>query len=581
MLEELRLTSLGVIDEAVLELGPGFTAITGETGAGKTMLVTALTLLLGGRADAGLVRAGAGRARIEGRVDLSTDLASSAALHDLDADLGLELDDGSLILSRTVSAEGRSRAVLGGASVPVGRLGQVADTLMAVHGQSDQHRLRQPARQRQALDRYAGAPVLGALHRYHAAYVKLRDTERELTEVTGSVRERAREAEMLRLGLVELEQVAPEPGEDATLQAEEDRLAHADALRTAAQQAQLLLAGDDEGLPGDALSQLGATRRLLDGVRDHDPAAAVLADRVAELAYLAADVSHDVTGYATSLDADPGRLAWVQQRRAELANLQRRYGDTLDEVLDWGKRAATRLVELDGTDDRVLALEQSVAGLRDELGMLAAAMSRARTDAAHRLAAEVTNELTALAMPYARFEVSVRQRPDPTGLAVGAGNREVAFGPHGVDEVELLLTANVGAPPRPLDKGASGGELSRVMLALEVVLAGCSPVPTLVFDEVDAGVAGTAAIEVGRRLARLANEAQVLVVTHLPQVAAFADRHFAVVKSTEGSVTTSDLHDLSGEDRVAELSRMLAGLAESQAARTHAVELLALATSDR
>jgi DNA repair protein RecN (Recombination protein N) len=575
VLEELRLSGVGVIDEAVLDLGPGFTAVTGETGAGKTMVVTALGLLLGGRADSGLVRTGAARSRIEGRVRV----AEAQGLREQLADIGAELDDDSLILARTVSAEGRSRAMVGGASVPMGRLGGVADALVAVHGQSDQHRLLQPARQRDALDRYAGDDLLTTRERYRATYRRLRETERELAEVTATVRERAREADLLRLGLQELEHADPQPGEDAELVAEEERLAHADALRTASLEARLALVGDDDTVGSDAVAVLDHARRALEGVRDHDPELAALHDRVREATYLVGDLGSDVASYATSVESDPARLAWVQERRATLTGLQRKYGDTIDEVLQWGEQAAKRLLELDGTDERIQQLHGTAEGLRAELADLAAQLSSGRGQAAERMQGAVTEELSALAMPHARFAVRVDARDDVDGLWVG--DRRVAFGPDGADDVEMLLAANASSDPRPLDKGASGGELSRVMLALEVVLAGRNPVPTLVFDEVDAGVGGKAAVELGRRLARLARGAQVLVVTHLPQVAAFADRHYVVVKSDDGSVTSSGLRAVAGADRVRELSRMLAGLEGSQSAQAHAEELLEVAARER
>jgi DNA repair protein RecN (Recombination protein N) len=590
VLEELRLQAVGVIDEAVLDLGPGFTAVTGETGAGKTMVVTALGLLLGARADSGLVRSGAARSRVEGRIrlagagpDAGTDAGpgrgARADLHAQLGDLGADLDDGSLILARTVSAEGRSRAIVGGASVPMGRLGDIADGLVVVHGQSDQQRLLQPARQRDALDRYAGDGVAEPRERYRAAYRRLRDAERELAEVTATVRERAREADSLRMGLEELEQAAPQPGEDVELRAEEGRLAHADALRLASLEARVALVGDDETLGEDALAMLDRARRALEGVRDHDPAVAALHERVAEATYLLGDLGSEVASYAASVESDPARLAWVQERRAALTSLQRKYGETVDDVLAWGEQAAQRLLELEGTDDRIEELRAHVHELRTELAELAGQMSAQRTDAARRLEAAVSDELAALAMPQARFRVRVGQRPDDDGLPVDG--RRLAFGPDGVDEVEMRLAAGGSSEPRPLDKGASGGELSRVMLALEVVLAGRSPVPTMVFDEVDAGVAGKAAVELGRRLSRLARGAQVLVVTHLPQVAAFADRHYVVDKSDDGTVTSSGLRAVDGSDRVRELSRMLAGLEGSESAEAHAEELLAVAARER
>ena len=572
VLEELRISSLGVIDESVLELGPGFTAITGETGAGKTMVVTALGLLLGGRADSGSVRTGARSARVEGLVRADAALADA-----VDAVGGEVEDDDRLVLARQISAEGRSRAFAGGAAVPVSTLSSIADPLVAVHGQSDQHRLLRPAAQREALDSFAGPKTLRLRQRYADLHASLRATETELAEVVASARERAQEADLLRFGLGEVEQVDPRPGEDVALAAEEARLGFADTLRTAAEQARECLSAED-GAP-DALGTVSAARKLLDGVREHDPEAAGLADRLAEISYLLSDAAADVASYASGLDTDPARLASVSERRAALTALTRKYGDTIDEVLAWSERSATRLLELDGTDERIEQLTTERDRLRGELGTLVAELSAARAKAATRLGSVVTGELTSLAMPHATVTVAVTQADDEHGLPVG--DRTLRFGPTGVDDVELLLAANRGAEARPLGKGASGGELSRVMLAVEVALAATNPVPTFVFDEVDAGVGGKAAVEVGRRLAALARHAQVLVVTHLPQVAAFADRHVVVVKSHDGTVTSSGLTVLDDAGRVRELSRMLAGLEDSETALAHAEELLAAAQEAR
>jgi DNA repair protein RecN (Recombination protein N) len=461
--------------------------------------------------------------------------------------------------------------------VPVGSLSTLTDALVAVHGQSDQHRLLRQEAQRDALDRFAGVPVTTPARDYADAHQRLRAVERELDEVVRSTRERAREADLLRHGLAEIESVAPQPGEDQQLAAEEQRLGFADTLRTAAEQAREVLSSDDGS--ADALGAMAVARRSLEGVREHDPQVAGLADRLAEASYLLSDLAADVASYASGLESDPARLAAVSERRASLTALTRKYGEDIDEVLAWSQASARRLLELDDTDDRIARLRAERDDLRARLAGLAAAMSAARHDAARRLGDLVTGELTLLAMPHARLTVCVRSHDDPDGLEVDG--RTVRFGPDGVDEVELLLAANIGADPRPLAKGASGGELSRVMLALEVVLAGTSPVPTFVFDEVDAGVGGKAAVEVGRRLALLARTSQVVVVTHLPQVAAFADRHVVVQKSSDGLVTTSGLQVLDDEARVRELSRMLAGMEESETALAHAEELLATARDVR
>ncbi len=583
MIEEIRISSLGVIDSSTLELGPGLTVITGETGAGKTMVVTALGLLLGGRADSGAVRSGARQARVEG-VIATGDLA-----HLVDAvdEAGGENEDDQLVLARNVSAEGRSRAYVGGAGVPVARLAELAEPLVAVHGQSDQHRLLQARAQREALDRFGGEAVAAASARYRDLHAHLVATERELDEVVATARDRAREADLLRFGVDEIGAVAPQPGEDVELAAEEQRLGHADALRTAAEQAREALSSD-QGSP-DALGAVAAARGLLDGVRAHDAEAGELADRAAEVTYLLSDLGADVASYAARIDTDPARLAAVSERRAALTALTRKYGDTVDEVLAWAEEGSRRLLDLDSTDERIAELTAERTRLRAELADAASTLSNARSEAAERLGAAVTDELTVLAMPHAVLTVRVGQQEvdapadpgHPPADRLLVGERWVRFGRSGVDDVELLLAANAGSEPRPLHKGASGGELSRVMLAVEVCLADTHPVPTFVFDEVDAGVGGSAAVEIGRRLAALAEHAQVLVVTHLPQVAAYADRHVVVEKSSDGTVTSSGLTTLDEAGREQELSRMLAGLAGSDTALAHARELLDVAEPAR
>ena len=567
MITEIRIRGLGVIEEAEVALGPGLTVVTGETGAGKTMVVSALGLLLGGRADAGAVRgsaSGPGRAEVEGRFDMS----GNAGAADRAADAGAELDDDQLIIARTVAGEGRSRAFLGGRSVPVGVLAELADLLVAVHGQSDQQRLQRPAQQRDLLDRFAGAAHLDALELHRAAFAQAREAAAALEEITTRARERAQEADLLRHGLAEIESVSPIPGEDRALAAEAARLGHADDLRRAAElgHGALLGTADDSGAEtSDASSLVAQARRALEGVRHHDASLDGLAERLAEVSYLLADVGSDLASYAAGVDADPLRLEAVEQRRAALGSLLRKYGADVDEVLAWGERAANRLLDLDD-DDRAAGLRQRLAALGADLERLGHQLTTQRRAAAERLSAAVTAELAHLALADARLTV-----------AVEAAERSAT----GCDLVEFRLSAHRGAPERPLGLGASGGELSRVMLALEVVLAGADPVPTFVFDEVDAGVGGQAAVEVGARLARLAQTAQVLVVTHLPQVAAFADHHLLVAKSHDGAVTRSDVRALDDAGRVAELTRMLAGLSGSETGAAHARELLAEAAASK
>ncbi|MER0479040.1 DNA repair protein RecN [Streptomyces sp. Edi2] len=568
----MRIRSLGVIDDAVVELSPGFTAVTGETGAGKTMVVTSLGLLLGGRADPALVRIGAKSAVVEGRIGVGP--RAPAAVRAEEA--GAELDDGALLISRTLSAEGRSRAHVGGRSVPVGLLAELADELVAVHGQTDQQGLLRPARQRQALDRYAGDAVAVPLAKYTAAHRRLRGVAAELDELTTQARERSQEADLLRFGLDEIAEAEPQPGEDTDLAAEAERLGHAEALASAASVAHAALAGNPEDPEGvDATTLVAGAHRALEAVRSHDQELSALAERLGEIGILMADVAGELASYADGLDADPLRLAAVEERRAALNHLTRKYGQDIAAVLAWSEESAARLAELDGDDDRIGELAAERDALRAELGELAQTLTDARTVSAKRFADAVTAELAELAMPHARVTVEIRQTEvaeDADGIEVGG--RTVAYGPAGADEVELLLAPHPGAPPRPIAKGASGGELSRVMLAVEVVFAGSDPVPTYLFDEVDAGVGGKAAVEVGRRLARLAKSAQVVVVTHLPQVAAFADRQLLVAKTNDGSVTRSGVTVLEGEERVRELSRMLAGQEDSETARAHAEELL-------
>lgn len=576
MLEQIRIRGLGVIGDAVLDLHPGFTVVTGETGAGKTMVVTGVGLLLGARADAAAVRTGADSALVEGRVLIEA--ASPVAVAAEDA--GAELDDGVLLLARTVTSAGRSRAHAGGRSVPVGVLAELTAELVTVHGQADQLRLLRPGRQREVLDRFAGHHEL--LGQVRQGFTALRAVERRLDEVVATSRERVAEADALRLGLREIEAVDPQPGEDLALRDENIRLGHADALRAAAGQAHAAVQAGGELDTSDAVTLVAGARRALDGVRAHDQVLAGLDERLAEAGYLLADVAGDLASYVAGMDSDPARLEWVQQRRAALSALTRRYGEDVDAVLAWARLASRRLLELDGDQDTVEQVRGERDHLRRELAGRAARLAAAREAAATRLGELVSAELAQLAMPNARLVVHVTQREDPAGLDVpfADGARRVLVGAEGTDDVELLLAPHAGAPLRPLAKSASGGELSRVMLGLEVVLAGADPVPTFVFDEVDAGVGGRAAVEIGRRLARLARGAQVVVVTHLPQVAAYADRHLLVEKSDDGALTESGVTVLSGEQRVRELARMLAGQEDSDSARRHAHELVASARAD-
>ncbi len=573
-LTEFRIRGLGAIDDVTLELGPGLTVVTGETGAGKTMVVTGLTLLFGGRADPGRVRAN-GRAGVEGRLELPADSPVWERVAEAGADPD---DDGSLILARTVSAEGRSRAHLGGRSVPVGVVAELSEGLLAVHGQSDQLRLSRPAEQRRALDRYAGPDHLALLDRYRLAYARWRELAADLERRQGQARELAQAADVLRHGLDEIDAVAPQPGEDDELDALARRLGDADALRAAADEARLALAGDVTGdlggggeLPQDATAALAIAERAL--ASSGDPALVLLAQDLADAVAVVSDVAGQLAGYVADLDADPARLAEVLDRRAALTALVRKYadpGEGVTGVLAWADDARGRLDQLDVSDEALEALTAERDAARAEVDELGRAVSEGRRAAADGFAAEVGRELAGLAMKSAQVSFSIDSHPGEPG-------------PEGADEVALLMAAHPGAPPRPVHKGASGGELSRVMLAIEVVFAGADPVPVMVFDEVDAGVGGQAAGEIGRRLARLARDHQVVVVTHLAQVAAFADTHLVVDKSpdTGAGVTATDIRAVDAEDRVRELARMLSGLADSDTGQAHARELLAVAAASR
>ncbi len=558
----MRLRDLGVIAEATLPMGPGFTAITGETGAGKTMVVTGLGLLLGQRADFSAVRAGAAQASVDGVWIVPEVGAVSARVREAGGDVE-PLGDGraELLVGRTISSEGRSRATVGGRSAPAGVLADLADELVVVHGQSDQLRLRSAAAQRGALDRFGGAAVQGALEAYRTGYERWRTIDTELSALIADRDVRAEEAAQLRTALGEIEQAAPVRGEDAELNVRAERLANAEELRIAAATAHEALSGEGDG--PDAGTLIAGARRALERGSERDPALAELSDQTADLAYRIADLAGSLAVYLADLDeSGPHELAAVEDRRAVLGTLIRAHG-SLDAAIDLLESGSARLSELDDDGERIERLTAERGDAASALDEAAAVLTAARTAAAAELGEAVTAEIRALAMPDARLTV-----------AVTPGNATTS----GRDDISLLLAPHPGADPRPVARSASGGELSRVMLAIEVVLAGADPVPTFVFDEVDAGIGGAAAIEVGRRLARLAEASQVIAVTHLAQVAAFATNHLSVVKASDGAVTASDVRRLEGAEREAEMARLLSGMPDSDAALSHARELLSLRT---
>jgi DNA repair protein RecN (Recombination protein N) len=570
MLAELRIRDLGVIDDAHLEVSAGLNVLTGETGAGKTMVVDALSLLLGGRADPGAVRAGRPAALVEGRLLTDGDGEVAAAL----ATAGLTDEDGEVVVARQVLAEGRSRAQLQGRMATVAAVADVIRPLVEVHGQHEFQYLLRPGVQRDLLDRFAGGAALDPRAAFATGWRRLRAVSRELDELAGMARERAREIDLLGHQLDEINAARVRVGESAELAAEAERLANAEALQQAAALAHQLLDGDEDA---GAATALGAAARTVHGPGIHDPALGELAARGQALAAEVDDLASSLRAYAESVLVDPARLEEVQARIALLRDLERKYGDDEAAVLAFADQAAGRLAELEGGTLRSEALEAEAGELRRSLAGIGAALTAARQEAAVRLGESLRVELADLAMPSAEVRVAVEQDPDDDGLELDG--RRLAATDDGLDRVEIQLAAHPGAPLRPLVRAASGGELSRVMLALRVVLAGIDRTPTLVFDEVDAGVGGRTAAAVGRRLAQLARHHQVLVVTHLPQIAAHADRHFTVEKRSVDGSTSTDLRLLDDAGRVGELSRMLAGMEGSGLAQAHAEELLAAATA--
>ncbi|MCZ4560132.1 DNA repair protein RecN [Rhodococcus sp. IEGM 1401] len=586
MLEEIRIDSLGVISGASAQFHEGLTVLTGETGAGKTMVVTSLHLLSGARADAGRVRLGAQRAVVEGR--FSTDTASEQVIDDVDKVLessgGQRDEDNSIIAVRTVNSDGRSRAHLGGRSVPASVLSNFTDSLLTVHGQNDQLRLLRPDQQLGALDRFAGDAVASLVSKYRTARKTWLDARNELIDRTERSRELAQEADRLQFGLQEIDSLAPEPGEDRSVAEDVRRLGDLDSLRETAEGASAALVGSTEEASdtASALYLLGEARSRLEHAED--AALTELLPRLNDAMAIVGDIGADLTSYLTGLPSDPGALDSILNRQAELKSLTRKYAADVDGVIAWAEDARERLSHIDTSADALAELSAKVDAAAVDVAAAASKLSAARAKAAVKLSKAVSVELAGLAMGKAKLQIDVRALPaGPSDTApIVVDGAELHAGSSGVDEVEFRLSAHDGAQALPISKSASGGELSRVMLALEVVLAGSDKGATMVFDEVDAGVGGRAAVEVGRRLGRLARTHQVIVVTHLPQVAAFADTHLVVDKTdAKKGAANSGVRTLSSSERVVELARMLAGLDDTETGRAHAEELLATANADR
>ena len=582
MLAEIRIESLGAISTATAEFDRGLTVLTGETGTGKTMVVTGLHLLGGARADATRVRSGAGRAVVEGRFSTS-ELGGGVVAHVdeiLDSSGAERDDDGSVIAARSVSRDGPSRAYLGGRSVPAKSLSNFTTELLTLHGQNDQLRLMRPDEQRGALDRFADVEL--KLKRYRTVRDQWLTARRDLVDRRHRARELALEADRLKFGLDEIDTVAPDPGEDEALVDDIRRLSELDALREAAQTARVALSGADEVAPesSSAASDIGHAKSALEAT--DDTALRALAEQLGGAMAVIADVAGELGHFLAELPSDASTLETKLARQGELRTLTRKYAADIDGVLAWARESRERLDQLDVSEEALAGLERQVHELEAQVAAAAAELTKTRAKSAKGLSKAVTAELSGLAMADAEFTVSVAPLPAkaddsapvtlPSGTTVHAGH-------DGVDAVEFGFAAHRGTDVLPLNKSASGGELSRVMLALEVVLAASAEGTTMVFDEVDAGVGGRAAVQIGRRLARLARTHQVIVVTHLPQVAAYADAHLVV--DSGGRHKSSGVRRLDNADRVAELARMLAGLGESDSGRAHARELLDAAQKDR
>jgi DNA repair protein RecN (Recombination protein N) len=573
---ELRIKDLGVIESTEVDLAPGLNVISGETGTGKTMVLSALDLLLGGRPDPARVRTDAQKTLVEGLWDPTDTLAEAVATVDGDV-----VDEG-VMLARTVAASGRSGAFLGGRRVPAATLASIAEALVVVHGQADQQRLARPQTQRRLLDAYAGEDLAETLERYRSAHQRLRQRQDDLEELRSTTAERAQRAAFLRHALEDIEVVDPQPGEETVLAQEEERLSHAEVLREAVGTALSRLSEDAAStsgtVPMDALSAVASAAADLDRAAQHDSYVADLLPRLRSAQEELIDLATELSSHLSELQADPARLQQVAQRRADVQALVSRYGESSESVLEWSRQAAAELATLED-DGREARLSAEIEELRSIVGALARQLLQARSEAAARLSAAITAELRDLAMPQAEVVVSVDVRgveggsPPTAADVVGhVGDERWWCSPQGADIVSFGLQPYPRAEVVPLATSASGGELSRIMLAVEVTLAAQSPPPTLVFDEIDAGIGGAAAAAVGRRLKALAQHAQVLVVTHLAQVAAFGDHHLRVDRSDDGTTTT--VRALVGEERVIELARMLSGRDESGSARQHAEELL-------
>lgn len=555
MLTELRIRNFAIIEQVTLPLGEGFNVLSGETGAGKSIIVGALGLLLGERASADLIRSGAEKATVEGVFDVSM-IKGVAELAD---ERGIEVEDDTLVLKREISANGRGRAWINGATVTATVLAEIGRQLVNLHGQHDAQTLLDAESQRKILDAFGGAETQAGLVR--STHAELTSVRREISSLTARRAEAEKRADYLRHVAREIEDARLIPGEDTRLEDEARLLENADELRTLASSLGELLSGEDASV----LSQLGAAQRPLTAIERIDPAAARMQELFDTAFYALQELARSVEDYAGSVDLDPARLGEVRQRRDRLFGLLKKYGPTLDNVIEAGKSARGELDLIDTAGFDIANLTAREADARRRLVTEAEKLSEMRLSAARKLAKAVDALLPSLGMPDGRFSASLTTRDEPTA--------------EGGEDVEFRVALNVGHEDRPLARVASGGELSRVMLALKTILARVDRVPTLIFDEVDAGIGGRVGLQVGDTLRRVAKEHQVFAISHLPQIAARAHHHIVVSKGAKGGVTTADINVLEGTGRVSEIARMLGGDPESKVSRAHARELLESATA--
>ncbi len=560
MLLELRIENLLLIERAELRLGPGLNAITGETGAGKTVLAHSLDLLMGGKARTQVVRPGAGEAYVEGVFEVPAGLWEDPELADL-ADR-LPEDATELVIARRVGSSGRTSAYVQGRSASVADLKLLGTRLLAFFGQHEHRRLTLGSAQLDILDGFAGPDHLELREAYRAAHRAVRDAERELADLADREGTRERDLDLMRFELDEIDAAAPDAGERAELGAERERLRHAEGLREAAATALSAIAGADEDGAG-ASGALAAAEGGLGNAAGVDPALDELGDRIGAAALDLADIASELRSYADGIQAEPGRLEAVEERLALMERLERKHGGTIDAVLAHADRCRAEIARLEGAEELAGELAERVDSTRAERSALAAKLSKSRKKAAPELERAVAEALTGLSMDGARLEVAF----GPAGDADG-------FGASGAEAVELRIATNPGMPVSPLRDAASGGELSRVMLALSG-LSGGGGGATRVFDEIDAGVGGATARAVGERLRELAEGAQVLCITHLPQVASLASSHFRITKRVADGATSASVEPVAGDDLVGEIVRMLGSEAGDEAATSHARELLA------